>query len=49
MAQSIVEERIIKLSAAASEELFKIMETPPQPNEYLKTAMQRRKDWLYGK
>lgn len=49
MAQNIVEERIIKLSASASEELFKIMENPPEANEHLKTAMQRRKDRLCRK
>ena len=49
MAQNIVEERLIKLSAAASEELFRIMEKPPKANKQLKTAMQRRKDWLHEK
>lgn len=49
-ADAILErERIIKLSAAASEELFRIMENPPEPNEYLKSAMQRRKDTLCPK
>lgn len=43
------EERIIKLSAASSEALFAIMENPPEPNEYLKQAMQRRKDALCQK
>jgi hypothetical protein len=49
MAQNIVEKQIIKLSATASEALFKIMENPPEANEHLKTAMQRRKDRLCGK
>jgi uncharacterized protein (DUF1778 family) len=40
------EERNIKLSAASSEALFAIMENPPEPNEYLKQAMQRRQDTL---
>lgn len=49
MALYIVEEQIIKLSARASEALFKIMENPPEASEHLKTAMQRRKDRLCGK
>jgi uncharacterized protein (DUF1778 family) len=49
-ADSILEqEQIIKLSAAASEELFRIMENPPEANEYLINAMQRRKDTLCQK
>lgn len=43
------EERIIRLSAASSEALFAIMENPPEPNEYLKRAMQRRQDTLCQK
>ena len=43
------EERIIKLSAESSEALFAIMENPPEPNEYLKKAMKRRKDILCPK
>ena len=43
------EERLIKLSATSSEALFAIMEHPPEPNEYLKKAMQRRKDVLCRK
>jgi uncharacterized protein (DUF1778 family) len=43
------EERLIKLSAASSEALFAIMENPPEPNEYLKQAMLRRKDALCRK
>lgn len=43
------EERIIKLSSASSEALFAIMENPPEPNEYLKQAMQRRQDTLCPK
>lgn len=46
-ANAILEEvRVIRLSAASSESLFAIMENPPEPNEYLKKAMQRRKDAL---
>lgn len=40
------EERQIKLSAAASRELFRIMEQPPEPNEHLKNALKRRKELL---
>lgn len=43
------EERVIKLSAASSEALFTIMENPPEPNEYLKQAIQKRKDVLCRK
>jgi uncharacterized protein (DUF1778 family) len=43
------EERIIKLSAASSKALFAIMENPPEPNEYLTHAMQRRQDTLCPK
>ena len=44
-ADAILEhERLIKLSSAASEELFRIMENPPEPNEYLKNAMKQRKE-----
>lgn len=43
-ADAILEqERMIKLSSAASEELFRIMENPPEPNEYLKNALKQRK------
>lgn len=46
-ADAILEkERTIKLSAASSEALFAIMENPPEPNEYLKEAMRRRKETL---
>lgn len=38
------EERQLKLSTAASQELFRIMEQPPEPNEYLKNALKRRKE-----
>jgi uncharacterized protein (DUF1778 family) len=49
-ADAILErERVIKLSAASSEALFAIMENPPEPNEYLKNAMQRRKETLCQK
>ena len=40
------EERVIKLSAVSSEALFAIMENPPEPNEYLKKAMQNHQDLL---
>lgn len=43
------EERVIKLSATSSKALFAIMENPPEPNQYLKKAMQRRKDALCPK
>lgn len=43
------EERVIKLSAVSSEALFTIMENPPEPNEYLKNAMQYRKEMLCRK
>jgi len=43
------EERVIKLSAVSSEALFAIMENPPEPNEYLKRAMQYRKETLCQK
>jgi uncharacterized protein (DUF1778 family) len=43
------EERVIKLSAASSEALFALMENPPEPNEYLKEAMQYRKETLCRK
>lgn len=49
-ADAILErERVIKLSAASSEALFAIMENPPEPNEYLKKAMQRRQEILCPK
>jgi uncharacterized protein (DUF1778 family) len=43
------EERVIKLSAVSSDALFAIMENPPEPNDYLKQAMQRRQDTLCPK
>lgn len=43
------EERVIKLSAASSKALFAIMENPPEPDEYLKAAMKRRKVTLCPK
>jgi uncharacterized protein (DUF1778 family) len=46
---TLEEELIIKLSAASSEALFAMMENPPEPNEYLKHAMQRRQDTLCPK
>lgn len=49
-ANAILEqERVISLAASSSEELFQIMEQPPEANEYLKTALQRRKDELCPK
>ena len=49
-ADAILEkERVIRLSAEASEVLFQIMENPPEPNEYLKKAMHRRKGELCRK
>lgn len=47
--QILEQERVIKLSAASSEALFAIMENPPEPNEYLKKAMQYRKETLCQK
>ena len=44
--QLLEEEQLIRLSAAASEELFHIMENPPEPNEYLKRAMQRHEEMV---
>lgn len=38
------QERTIKLSTTSAEAVFTLMENPPEPNEYLKKAMQRRKD-----
>lgn len=40
------EERVIRLSAAASNELFRIMENPPEPNQCLKRAMQRHEELM---
>jgi len=49
-ADAILErERVIKLSTASSEALFAMMENPPEPNKYLKNAMQRRKELLCPK
>ncbi len=49
-ADAILErERVIKLSAASSDALFTIMENPPEANEYLKKAMQRRQELLCPK
>jgi uncharacterized protein (DUF1778 family) len=49
-ADAILErERTIRLSAAASEELFAIMENPPEQSEYLKAAMRRREEILCPK
>lgn len=38
------QERIISLSSAAAKTVFDLMDTPPEPADTLKTAMQRRKD-----
>ena len=49
-ANSILEdERTIKLSTASATAVFALMENPLEPNEYLKNAMQRRKDALCPK
>ncbi|MEI8355054.1 MAG: DUF1778 domain-containing protein [Deltaproteobacteria bacterium] len=39
-------ERVITLSSTAAKTVFDLMENPPEPNERLKKAMQRRKDLL---
>ena len=43
------DERTIKLSTASADAVFTLMENPPEPNDYLKKAMQRRKDTLCPK
>lgn len=43
------EERVIKLSATSAEAVFNLMENPSEPNEYLKNAMQNRKETLCQK
>lgn len=43
------EERTIRLSSASAEAVFSLMENPPEPNEYLKNAMQRREEILCPK
>ena len=43
------EERVIKLSATSAEAVFTLMENPPEPNEYLKNALQNRKETLCQK
>jgi uncharacterized protein (DUF1778 family) len=49
-ADAILErERTIRLSAASSEALFALMENPPEPNEYLQKALQRREELLCPK
>jgi uncharacterized protein (DUF1778 family) len=35
-------ERVITLSSTAAKTVFDLMENPPEPNERLKNAMQRR-------
>jgi uncharacterized protein (DUF1778 family) len=49
-ANAILEdERTIKLSSAAANEVFSLMENPPEPNEHLKYALQRRKETVCSK
>lgn len=49
-ADAILErERVINLSAVSADALFTLMENPPEPNEYLKNAMNRRKEILCPK
>jgi len=49
-ANTILEdERTIKLATASADAVFTLMENPPEPNEYLKKAMKRRKDRLCPK
>lgn len=49
-ADAILErERVINLSATAADTLFTMMENPPEPNDYLKNAMKRRKETLCPK
>lgn len=44
-ANAILEqERTIKLSSVSADAVFTLMENPPEPNEYLKKAMKRRKE-----
>lgn len=43
------EERVIKLSETSAEAVFNLMENPPEPNEYLKNALQNRKETLCQK
>jgi len=43
------QERVINLTAASADALFTLMENPPEPNEYLKNAMKRRKEILCPK
>ena len=46
-AHHIVErERVITLSAKAAKTIFDLIENPPEPNERLKKAMQRREEIL---
>ena len=49
-ANAILEdERTIRLSSSAADELFRLMENPPEPNDYLKDAMKRREALLCRK
>ena len=49
-ANTILEdERTIKLSDTAADAVFSLMENPPEPNEYLKNALQRREALLCRK
>ncbi len=44
-ANAILEqERTIQLNASSANALFTIMETAPEPTEYLKSALRRRKE-----
>jgi uncharacterized protein (DUF1778 family) len=45
----LAEERTIKLSTTSADALFLMMENPPEANEYLKNAMQRRQESLCPK
>ena len=45
----LADERIIKLSETAADAVFSLMENPPEPNEYLKNALQRREAILCRK
>ena len=45
----LADERTIKLSETAADAVFGLMENPPEPNEYLKNALQRREAILCRK
>jgi uncharacterized protein (DUF1778 family) len=42
-------ERVITLSTRAAKALFKLIETPPNPNDRLKEAMHRREAVIWRK